>query len=108
MKFKVMLQRGIDLATLDPSYTSSLSWYFIVMFGLRAVIELFVGGPGTGVSDEQRMMQMQMGMAGGGQMGFDAKKMFKQEADNVQLAQQKCKLKAVEQSLVDEYSKARR
>lgn len=102
MRFKSMLQRGIDLGTLDPSYVSSLSWYFIVMFGLRGFLNLFIGG--DGVSDETRMMQMQMGMVGGGgQMGFDAKKAFKQESEVLQLAEHACRLDAVERSLVQAY-----
>ena len=43
LRFKDMLQRGIDISTLDPSYVSTLSWYFIVMFGLRGVMQLVMG-----------------------------------------------------------------
>ena len=40
--FQVMLQRGVLLSTLDASYVSSTSWYFLVMFGLRAAINMFL------------------------------------------------------------------
>ena len=30
-------------SSLDPSYVSTLSWYFIVMFGLRGVMGLVLG-----------------------------------------------------------------
>ena len=34
------LQRGIDLATLDVSYFTSLSFYILLLFGLRGVFSL--------------------------------------------------------------------
>lgn len=39
-KFRIMLQRGIDLPSIDPSYFTSLSYYFLLLFGLRGVLTL--------------------------------------------------------------------
>jgi hypothetical protein len=39
-KFRIMLQRGIDLPALDPSYFTSLSYYLLLLFGLRGVLTL--------------------------------------------------------------------
>ena len=65
-RFKTMLQRGVDLTTLDVTYTSSLSWYFLLMFGLRGVIKLVMGEEDSGALDEGRAYQMQMGTGLGG------------------------------------------
>ena len=64
-RFKVMLQRGVDLSTLDVSYVSSLSWYFLLMYGLRSVFKLVLGQDSV-AEEEKRMLNMQMGMMGGG------------------------------------------
>lgn len=85
--FKGMLQRGVDLKTLDPSYVSSLSWYFLVMFGLRGFFSLILGD--NAVLDDARMMQAQMGMGAGmgaqQQMQFDASKAYKAEKENLMI-----------------------
>lgn len=57
-RFKDMLQRGIALKTLDPSYVSSLSWYFINLFGLRGLFSLVLGA--NSPTDDTRMMEQQM------------------------------------------------
>ena len=35
------LQRGIDLPSLDVTYFTSLSYYMLLLFGLRGVMSLF-------------------------------------------------------------------
>lgn len=61
--FKVMVQRGILLKSLDASYVSSLSWYFLLMSGLRGLVSLVIGA-GNFINSEMAMMDTQMQMAG--------------------------------------------
>lgn len=65
-RFKVMTQQGIALAGLDPSYVSSLSWYMILLWGLRPLVTLFVGADMMAGTSDAAMMQAQMGMMSGG------------------------------------------
>lgn len=80
-RFKLMTQRGVDLSSLDVSYVSSLSWYFMVSFGLRGVYRLILGED-SDAADDAKMMQMQMGMGmGGNAANFDASSAYKQERE---------------------------
>lgn len=101
-RFKVMLQRGVDLATLDVSYVSSLSWYFLLMFGLRGFFKIALGEDSDSL-DESRAMQMQMGMGmgmGGGGGMFDAPGAYKHEREELQMTQHNWALEDVELTLV--------
>ncbi len=83
--FKQMFQRGLDLTTLDTSYVSSVSWYFLVMFGLRAFFRLAMGDP---LQEEVEGMEIQKGLGyeyPSGPQGFEAPKALKGEADNLEL-----------------------
>ena len=42
---KQMFQRGLDLSTLETCYVSSVSWYFLVMFGLCAFFRMAISDP---------------------------------------------------------------
>ncbi|CAM9466409.1 unnamed protein product [Ectocarpus sp. 12 AP-2014] len=96
-RFKVMLQRGVQLSTLDASYVSSTSWYFLVMFGLKSVINLFLRE--TPVQHEAKVIQSQLGV-GAASMGFDTKKIFASEADSLDLAPHEWLLNDVEKRLL--------
>ncbi|EGG19737.1 transmembrane protein [Cavenderia fasciculata] len=37
IRFKTFLQRGIEMSSLDVSYVSSLSWYFLCWFGMEGI-----------------------------------------------------------------------
>ncbi|KAG0544308.1 hypothetical protein BDA96_02G264300 [Sorghum bicolor] len=63
-RFRGMLQNGIDLSTVDVSYVSSRSWYFLNLFGLRGLFSLILGEENA-TDDAQKMMQM------GGGFGFN-------------------------------------
>ena len=42
-RFRTMLQRGIELSTLDVTYVTSLSMYFLILFGLNGLFALLLG-----------------------------------------------------------------
>jgi len=105
-RFKVMLQRGVDLSTLDVSYVSSLSWYFLLMFGLRGFFKVVLGEDPDSM-DENRAMQMQMGMASGAGGIFDAPGAYKHEREELNMTQHAWDLDEVEMRLVGPHVAAR-
>ena len=72
-RFKSMLQRGVAMQSLDVSYVSSLSWYFLNLFGLRGLFTLVLGSD-SGALDNTEVMAQQM--QGGMQQPQDTNKLF--------------------------------
>ena len=97
LRFKPMLQRGIELLSLDASWVSSASWYFLNVFGLRSIYMLVLGE--NNAADSSRMMADQMA---GPQMAApaDPKALFKNEWEALELCQYKWALKDVENELL--------
>ena len=104
-RFKVMLQRGVDLETLDVSYVSSLSWYFLLMFGLRGFLRVILGEDPDSL-DADRAMQMQMGMGGPGGP-FDAPAAYKHEHEELTMTAHNWVLEDVELNLLGPKAVAR-
>lgn len=104
-RFKTMLQRGVDLTTLDVSYVSSLSWYFLIMFGLRGLYKLILGEDSPAL-DEAKAAQAQMGMGMAGGMGFNAEAAYKTERDQLDLLNHKDALAEAEKNLLGPNFKA--
>lgn len=52
IKFKSMLQAGVATKDMDPRWMSSISWYFLCIFGLQPVFN-FILGSDNGMSPLQ-------------------------------------------------------
>jgi len=79
-RFKSMFQQGIRLTTLDASWVSSASWYFLSMFGLRSIYNLVLGGDNVAEVAMQEQAQRGMSIPGG-----DAKQAIKSEWEALQV-----------------------
>ncbi|XP_035999034.1 TMCO1/EMC3 family protein [Fundulus heteroclitus] len=97
LRFKPMLQRGIDLLSLDASWVSSASWYFLNVFGLRSMYALILGQDNA--ADQSRMMQDQMTGAAMA-MPPDPNKAFKSEWEALEVVSHSWALENVEEELV--------
>ncbi len=82
-RFKSMLQRGILLNSLNVSYVSSLSWYFLNLFGLRGFFALVLGNE-SGAIDNPELMAAQM--QGGMNQVPDPNQLFQAEKTELEIA----------------------
>merc|ERR1712061_417323 len=67
-QFKSMMQRGVEVASLEPGYVSSLCWYIFVMMTSHSLIGLVQSlfSKGEGESEDDPMMAMMGSMGGAG------------------------------------------
>lgn len=96
-RFKPMLQKDVNLVSLDASWVSSASWYIINLFGLRSMYTLVLGE--NNAADQTKMMQDQMSGAALS-MPDDLNKAFKAEADNLQVTKHNWVLGDIEKRLL--------
>ncbi|KAI9872819.1 MAG: ER membrane complex subunit 3 [Pleopsidium flavum] len=101
IRFKSMLQSGVATRDLDVRWVSSLSWYFLNLFGLQSVFIFILGDENAASQMAQQMGQMnpsaQAGMFGPGQ---DPDKMFQAEAENLEVTEHFYILEGVEDRLL--------
>ncbi|GMH38286.1 hypothetical protein BSKO_06170 [Bryopsis sp. KO-2023] len=93
-RFRPMLQRGIDLVSLDVSYFTSLSYYILLLFGMRGLFSLFFR---EDTIDDTDMVRRQMNPMGGMGPAFDVQKAFDAEKDLLELHEHQWRLVGVEQ-----------
>jgi len=99
--FKGMLQRGVEVTTLDMSYVSSLSWYFLILFGLRGLTSIFLGE--TNLVDDAALMQQQMTMGMGAGGPQEIYKVYQSEKENLELVRHEWDVENVEARLLGKF-----
>lgn len=106
-QFKSMLQRGVEVSSLEPGYVSALCWYVFVMLsgsGLIGLAQSFMDKSKGGADlDDPMAMMMGMGMGGGNPMmpsGPDFNKIYKQEQESLEILNHEFLLDNVEIELV--------
>ena len=92
--FKSMFQKGVvDLPNLSSSYVSSVSWYFLVLYGLRSFLSLLIGTVPYEQKEQDMFVQQSMGYqnppnptAPNGKQDFDSLiKLVQNEIDHLEL-----------------------
>ncbi|EAA35923.1 hypothetical protein GE21DRAFT_1722 [Neurospora crassa] len=100
IKFKSMLQAGVMTKDMDPRWMSSISWYFLCIFGLQSVFNFLLGSDNAA----SQMAQQMGGMGAAPQMfgpGVDPDKQFKAEAENLAVIEHYSVLDNVEERLLE-------
>ncbi|XP_050525220.1 ER membrane protein complex subunit 3 isoform X2 [Daktulosphaira vitifoliae] len=98
LRFKPMLQRGIELVSLDAAWVSSASWYFLNVFGLRSIYTLVLGE--NNAADQSRLMQDQMSGAAMS-MPIDPKIAFKAEWEALEISSHKWALSDLDNEVLN-------
>ncbi|KAF2729091.1 transmembrane protein [Polyplosphaeria fusca] len=98
-QFKSMLQSGVGTRDLDVRWVSSLSWYFLTLFGLQPVYNFILGSNNAANQVTQQMGQVN---PGAGLMGpeQDPDKLFLNEAENLEVLEHRWILDGVEDRLL--------
>ena len=119
LRFKSMLQSGVATRDLDVRWVSSLSWYFLNLFGLQSIF-IFILGNDNGrfsrpihipplitnvivvIAASQMSAQMAQMNPGANalQPGQDPDKMFQSEAENLEVLEHWSILDRVEERLL--------
>ncbi|KAK9236747.1 integral membrane protein DUF106-domain-containing protein [Lipomyces kononenkoae] len=103
IRFKSILQSGVATPELDVRWVSSMSWYFLNLFGLRSVYDIILGSNNS-AGGGMEMAGMNPGMmAGGLQPGQDMYKLYLSEAENIELTTHEYLLEDIEDRILEKY-----
>lgn len=79
-RFKDMMQRGVEIDDLDCCYATSMSFYFLAMYGTSGILQLLLGSDVEGV-DAAMQQQMPQPM----NQAVDFKKVYAQLSEDLRL-----------------------
>merc|ERR1719401_291235 len=68
-QFKSMMQRGVEVQSLEPGYVSSLCWYVFVMMSSHSLVGVCTALFSKSSTDDEDPMLAMMGTMGGGMAG---------------------------------------
>ncbi|KAI9585526.1 ER membrane protein complex subunit 3 [Glossina fuscipes] len=97
LRFKPMLQRGVELAALDAAWVSSASWYFLNVFGLRSIYTVVLGENNQADQTQAQADAMTMSAMS---MSQDPKASFKAEWEALEITEYRNALHNVENDLL--------
>lgn len=111
-QFKGMLQRGVDVQSLEPGYVSSMCFYIFVMMSSHNLIGLVNSLVSkTDIETEDPMMAMMGTMGGGAGMmpggGPDMSKIYKAEQEGLEVISHEFVLDQVEMELIKKWRSQR-
>ncbi|XP_063150124.1 ER membrane protein complex subunit 3-like isoform X1 [Candoia aspera] len=98
LRFKPMLQRGINLPSMDPSWVSSASWYFLNVFGLRKIYKHVLGED----TEQSHLLPQDQLMGPAAPAPPDPNKAFKAEWEALELVSHHWALQDVEEQLISQ------
>lgn len=98
LRFKSMLQSGVATSDLDVRWVSSISWYILLLLGLRSVYTLILGGGNQAGGAMSQVPQQTFT-----QPGTDFAKLHVSEADNLDLVKPKCILEGIDNRILKAY-----
>ncbi|CAI5760140.1 unnamed protein product [Candida verbasci] len=99
--FKAMLQNGIDTPNLNVRYVSSISWYFVNLFGLKPIYSLIMGNDEAEELIKQQNQNQMPQLSGPGQPKID--KIFNNEAENIQILTHESTFDKIIERFIEKY-----
>jgi hypothetical protein len=102
LRFKQIVQRGIETKDMDVQWVSSISWYFLNLFGLSSIYTLLLG-QGMAMKASGSMDMMMQTQQNPIEQPAEVAKLFKAEVEFLQLLEYKNEFKEIRERVYLKY-----